>query len=39
MSRAVAAAVADEARDSGAAEAGPEMGFASTEELRILPSR
>jgi len=36
---AVAAAVADEARDSGTAEAGAEMGFASTEELRILPSR
>jgi malate dehydrogenase (oxaloacetate-decarboxylating) len=36
---AVAAAVADEARDSGAAEAGAEMGFASTEEMRILPSR
>jgi malate dehydrogenase (oxaloacetate-decarboxylating) len=36
---AVAAAVADEARDSGTAEAGAEVGFASTEELRILPSR
>ena len=36
---AVAAAVADEARDSGTAEAGAEIGFASTEELRILPSR
>jgi malate dehydrogenase (oxaloacetate-decarboxylating) len=36
---AVAAAVADEARESGTAEAGAEMGFASTEEFRILPSR
>jgi malate dehydrogenase (oxaloacetate-decarboxylating) len=36
---AVAAAVAEEARESGTAEAGAEMGFASTEELRILPSR
>jgi malate dehydrogenase (oxaloacetate-decarboxylating) len=36
---AVAAAVADEARESGAAEAGAEMGFAATEEFRILPSR
>ena len=33
---AVAAAVAEEARESGAAEAGAEMGFASTEEMRIL---
>jgi hypothetical protein len=33
---AVAAAVADEARESGAAQAGVEMGFAATEELRIL---
>jgi malate dehydrogenase (oxaloacetate-decarboxylating) len=32
---AVAAAVADEARESGAAQAGGEMGFAATEELRI----
>ena len=36
---AVAAAVADEARESGTAEAGAEIGFASTEEFRILPSR
>jgi malate dehydrogenase (oxaloacetate-decarboxylating) len=36
---AVAAAVADEARDSGTAEAGVEMRFASTEELRSLPGR
>jgi malate dehydrogenase (oxaloacetate-decarboxylating) len=33
---AVAAAVAEEARESGTAEAGAEMGFASTEEMRIL---
>jgi malate dehydrogenase (oxaloacetate-decarboxylating) len=32
---AVAAAVAEEARESGTAEAGSEMGFAATEELRI----
>jgi malate dehydrogenase (oxaloacetate-decarboxylating) len=36
---AVAAAVAEEARESGTAEAGAEMGFASTEELRIIPGR
>jgi malate dehydrogenase (oxaloacetate-decarboxylating) len=36
---AVAAAVADEARESGEAEAGAEMGFAATEEVRILPGR
>ena len=37
---AVASAVAEEARESGtAAAAGAEMGFASTEELRILPAR
>jgi malate dehydrogenase (oxaloacetate-decarboxylating) len=36
---AVAAAVAEEAWESGTAEAGAEMGFASTEELRILPAR
>jgi malate dehydrogenase (oxaloacetate-decarboxylating) len=36
---AVAAAVAEEARESGLAGAGAEMGFASTEELRILPRR
>jgi len=33
---AVASAVAEEARESGAAAAGVEMGFASTEEMRIL---
>jgi malate dehydrogenase (oxaloacetate-decarboxylating) len=33
---AVAAAVADEARESGTAEAGAEIGFASTEEMRII---
>jgi malate dehydrogenase (oxaloacetate-decarboxylating) len=36
---AVAAAVADEARDSGMAEAGDELGFATTEESRILHGR
>jgi malate dehydrogenase (oxaloacetate-decarboxylating) len=37
---AVASAVADEARESGKAGAGgSEMGFAATEELRILPAR
>jgi malate dehydrogenase (oxaloacetate-decarboxylating) len=36
---AVAAAVADEARESGTAEAGAEVGFAPTEELRILQGR
>ncbi len=36
---AVASAVADEARESGTAEAGAEVGFASTEEWRVLPSR
>jgi malate dehydrogenase (oxaloacetate-decarboxylating) len=36
---AVASAVAEEARESGKAAAGAEMGFASTEELRILPAR
>jgi malate dehydrogenase (oxaloacetate-decarboxylating) len=36
---AVAAAVAEEARESGTAEAGAEMGFASTEEFRIIPGR
>ncbi len=34
---AVAAAVAEEARSAGLAEAGAEVGFASTEEMRILP--
>jgi malate dehydrogenase (oxaloacetate-decarboxylating) len=33
---AVAAAVADEARESGNAAAGSEVGFASIEEARIL---
>jgi malate dehydrogenase (oxaloacetate-decarboxylating) len=33
---AVASAVAEEARESGMAEAGSGMGFASTEEMRIL---
>jgi malate dehydrogenase (oxaloacetate-decarboxylating) len=36
---AVAAAVAEEARESGTAEAGAEVGFGSTEELRILQGR
>jgi malate dehydrogenase (oxaloacetate-decarboxylating) len=37
---AVAAAVAEEARESGTAEAdGAEVGFAQTEEWRVLPSR
>ncbi len=36
---AVAAAVAEEARESGTAEAGAQMGFADTEEMRILPGR
>jgi malate dehydrogenase (oxaloacetate-decarboxylating) len=36
---AVASAVADSARESGLAEAGAEMGFGSTEEMRILPGR
>ncbi len=36
VANAVAAAVADEARESGTAEAGQEIGFGSTEELRIL---
>jgi malate dehydrogenase (oxaloacetate-decarboxylating) len=36
---AVAAAVAEEARESGTAEAGAEVGFAPTEELRILQGR
>ena len=36
VATAVAAAVADEARESGTAEAGAEIGFGSTEELRIL---
>jgi malate dehydrogenase (oxaloacetate-decarboxylating) len=33
---AVAAAVADEARESGTAEAGPEMGFAATEDMGFV---
>jgi malate dehydrogenase (oxaloacetate-decarboxylating) len=36
---AVAAAVAEEARAGGTAEAGDEVGFGSTEELRLLPGR
>ena len=36
---AVASAVAEEARESGTAEAGNEMGFASTDEMRLLPGR
>jgi malate dehydrogenase (oxaloacetate-decarboxylating) len=36
---AVAAAVSDEARECGTAEAGAEMGFAATEELRIMQGR
>jgi malate dehydrogenase (oxaloacetate-decarboxylating) len=36
---AVAAAVAEEAQESGTAEAGPEMGFAATEELRLPHGR
>ncbi len=36
---AVASAVADEARESGTAEGGSEMGFASTEEFGVLPRR
>jgi malate dehydrogenase (oxaloacetate-decarboxylating) len=36
---AVAAAVADEARDSGTAAAGAEVGFAPTEEFGALPGR
>ncbi len=36
---AVASAVADEARESGTAAAGAEMGFASTEEFGVLPGR
>ncbi|MFL5828630.1 MAG: malic enzyme-like NAD(P)-binding protein, partial [Solirubrobacteraceae bacterium] len=36
---AVAAAVAECARESGVAEARAEMGFGSTEEMRILPGR
>jgi malate dehydrogenase (oxaloacetate-decarboxylating) len=36
---AVAAAVSEEARESGTAEAGAEMGFAATEDLRIMQGR
>jgi len=36
---AVAAAVADEARDSGTAYAGAEVGFAQTEEFGAVPGR
>jgi malate dehydrogenase (oxaloacetate-decarboxylating) len=35
--RAVASAVAEEARKSGTAGAGAEIGFGSTEEFRVLP--
>jgi malate dehydrogenase (oxaloacetate-decarboxylating) len=36
---AVATAVAEEARDSGTAAAGAEVGFAQTEEFGVLPGR
>jgi malate dehydrogenase (oxaloacetate-decarboxylating) len=36
---AVAAAVASEARESGLAAAGAEVGFAQTEEFRVVPGR
>ena len=36
---AVAAAVAEEARESGTAEAGADRGFAATEDLPVLPGR
>jgi malate dehydrogenase (oxaloacetate-decarboxylating) len=36
---AVASAVAEEARESGLADAGAEVGFGTTEELRLLPGR
>src|SRR5438270_7866934 len=36
---AVASAVATEARESGTASAGAEVGFAQTEEFGVLPSR
>jgi malate dehydrogenase (oxaloacetate-decarboxylating) len=36
---AVAAAVAEEARESGTAAAGAEVGFAQTEEFGALPGR
>jgi malate dehydrogenase (oxaloacetate-decarboxylating) len=36
VATAVASAVAEEARESGMAEAGPDIGFGSTEEMRIL---
>ena len=36
---AVASAVAEEARESGTAEAGNEMGFAATEEFGALTGR
>jgi malate dehydrogenase (oxaloacetate-decarboxylating) len=39
VAAAVAGAVAEEARDSGLAQAGPSMGFAATEELPVLPGR
>ncbi len=36
---AVAGAVAQEARDSGLAAAGAEIGFAHTEEFGVIPGR
>jgi malate dehydrogenase (oxaloacetate-decarboxylating) len=36
---AVAAAVAEEARSSGMAEAGAELGFGQTEEFGVMPGR
>jgi malate dehydrogenase (oxaloacetate-decarboxylating) len=39
VASAVAAAVAEEAQESGTAEAGPEMGFAATEEPRLPQGR
>ncbi len=39
VASAVAAAVADEARESGTAGPGAEIGFGSTEEFGVLPGR
>jgi malate dehydrogenase (oxaloacetate-decarboxylating) len=39
VASAVAAAVASEARESGLAAAGAEVGFAQTEEFRVVPGR
>jgi malate dehydrogenase (oxaloacetate-decarboxylating) len=36
---AVASAVAEEARESGTAAAGAEVGFAQTEEFGVIPGR